>query len=77
MPTAPVLTVDQRAEEVYDAYGATTDHKNYQGLPMPAWSDLPPKIQDAWRAAARKCHDTVAAWVKATTPPPSSFDPFA
>lgn len=35
----------------YDAYGAVTDHKNYQGLPMPEWDALPPKIQDAWRAA--------------------------
>lgn len=42
------------AARAYYAYGAVTDHKNYQGNPMPDWSDLPPKIQDAWRAAVRQ-----------------------
>ncbi|MEH1808433.1 hypothetical protein [Nostoc sp.] len=36
----------------YRAYGETTDFKNYQGLPMPNWEDLPEKIQIAWMAAA-------------------------
>jgi hypothetical protein len=36
----------------YDAYGAVTDHKNYQGLPMPKWEELPEKIREAWYAAA-------------------------
>ncbi|MBN3875200.1 hypothetical protein [Nostoc sp. JL23] len=36
----------------YRAYGETTDFKNYQGLPMPKWEDLPEKIQIAWMAAA-------------------------
>jgi hypothetical protein len=42
------------AREAYDAYGATTDHKNYQGLPMPKWDDLPEKIRTAWVAAAER-----------------------
>jgi len=29
-----------------------TDHKNYQGLPMPQWHELPEKIREAWTAAA-------------------------
>jgi len=36
------------AELAYDAYGRTTDFKNYQGLPMPSFNDLPDKIQEAW-----------------------------
>ena len=47
----PAMTITELAEKAYAAYGAVTDHKNYQGLPMPAWADLPPKIQEAWRAA--------------------------
>jgi hypothetical protein len=39
-------------EQAYDAYGKTTDYKNYQGLPMPAWGDLTDKIREAWENAA-------------------------
>lgn len=39
------------ASTAYHAYGGVTDHKNYQGLPMPEWSALPSKIQEAWVAA--------------------------
>lgn len=38
----------ERAKEAYDAYGAVTDHKNYQGLPMPEWEALTDKIRAAW-----------------------------
>ncbi len=44
-------------ETAYIAYGATTDHKNYQGLPMPAWSDLTDKIREAWENAALSVND--------------------
>lgn len=47
------------ARGAYDAYGAVTDHKNYQGLPMPTWEDLPEKIRTAWCAAAKNVHDVV------------------
>lgn len=40
------------ARTAYKAYGATTDFKNYQGLPMPEFDDLPEKIRQAWIAAA-------------------------
>lgn len=40
------------AQTAYAAYGASTGHKNYQGLPMPAWGDLTAPIQLAWIEAA-------------------------
>lgn len=39
------------AERAYNAYGKTTDFKNFQGNPMPEWSELPDRIQAAWKAA--------------------------
>lgn len=45
---------------MYRAYGSVTDFKNYQGNPMPEWRDLPPKIQEAWRAAAGVSDDEIA-----------------
>jgi hypothetical protein len=39
------------AESAYNAYGETTDFKNYQGLPMPKWNELSERIQSAWKAA--------------------------
>lgn len=42
-----------QAQAAYQAYGQITDFKNYQGLPMPAWDDLPPKIKEAWIAATK------------------------
>lgn len=42
---------DVLAQIAYDAYGESVGWKNYQGLPMPSWEDLPPAIQQAWRAA--------------------------
>lgn len=47
------------AKGAYHAYGAVTDHKNYQGLPMPSWEELPEKIRAAWCAAAKHVHDAV------------------
>lgn len=43
---------EQRAEIAYRAYGQTTEFKNYQGLPMPEWANLTPKIREAWCNAA-------------------------
>lgn len=40
-------------EVAYTAYGRTTDFKNYQGLPMPAWQDLGDTIRAAWENAAK------------------------
>jgi len=36
------------AKGAYEAYGLITDHKNYQGLPMPEWDDLTETIKQAW-----------------------------
>jgi hypothetical protein len=41
------------AKIAYEAYGKSTGGKNYQGLPMPAWEDLPEAIRHAWDAAAQ------------------------
>jgi hypothetical protein len=40
------------AQSAYTAYGAATDHRNYQGLPMPEWNELGDTIQKAWIAAS-------------------------
>lgn len=48
------MTFIEYAQLAYAAYGKVTDFKNYQGLPMPKWEELPPKIQEAWVAAARE-----------------------
>ncbi len=48
------MSEEQLAQEAYRAYGAVTDHKNYQGLPMPTWENLTPKIQAAWISAASR-----------------------
>lgn len=45
--------VESTAHEEYSAYGAVTDHKNYQGLPMPMFDDLTDKIKEAWLAGTR------------------------
>jgi len=39
------------AREAYARYAAVTDNKNYQGLPMPEFDDLPDTIKKAWCAA--------------------------
>lgn len=50
------MTLTNRGQIAYEAYGRVTDHKNYRGEPMPAWDDLPEPIKLAWIQAA------VAAW---------------
>lgn len=54
--TPPTLPEDV-AKAAYKAYGSVTDFKNYQGLPMPAWEDLTPKIKKAWIQASRAVAD--------------------
>ena len=48
MSAPEYITLSQSA---YKAYGKATDFKNYQGLPMPKWEDLPEPIKKAWDAA--------------------------
>ena len=42
------------AASAYRSYAASTGNKNYQGLPMPAFDELPLPIQTAWEAAVRQ-----------------------
>lgn len=44
----------------YQAYGDKADWKNYQGLPMPAWDDLPENIKIYWQAAVKAIVESVA-----------------
>lgn len=41
-------TIEVRAERGYRAYGDFVEWKNYAGLPMPKWGELPEKIRGAW-----------------------------
>jgi len=43
--------VTEIAKAAYHEYGSVTEFKNYQGLPMPEWEQLTPKIQEAWKAS--------------------------
>lgn len=47
------------AIRAYDAYGEVTDHKNYQGLPMPKWDELTDKIRAAWVNAVKSVFDNL------------------
>lgn len=59
--TEPDTDQTELAKLAYDAYGEATDHKNYQGLPMPTWDDLGDAIQGAWIAAAQAVQDDLIA----------------
>ena len=39
-------------EAAYQAYGESTEWKNFRGDKMPEWEELPESIQKAWRAAS-------------------------
>lgn len=40
------------AEVGYRAYAVSTGGKTFDGRDMPKWHDLPPRIKNAWGAAA-------------------------
>lgn len=42
------------AREAYEAYADEAEWKNYQGLPMPEWQELPTKIKNSWMAAVQR-----------------------
>jgi len=48
------------AEAAYVAYSAATDNKNFRGEEMPPFDRLPPEIQKAWIAAARRAFKLIA-----------------
>mgnify|MGYP003152360651 FL=1 len=47
------------AEEAYNAYAKEANWKNYQGLPMPHWLQLPDHIQRSWIAAVTAGSDSL------------------
>lgn len=55
----PGMAWSDIAASAYKAYAASTGNKNYQGLPMPAFEDLPVAIRTAWEAAARQVGECV------------------
>lgn len=36
----------------YKAYAESTGGKTFDGRDMPSWEKLPPRVKDAWQAAA-------------------------
>lgn len=58
-PGHETTTSSELAKLGYEAYGRFTDNKNYLGLPMPAWEDLPVSIQRAWKGAAQAIAERV------------------
>ena len=56
MPTPEAIVA--MAQKAYAAYGKTTNFKNYQGLPMPEWADLPEQIKEAWMASTLEVYMT-------------------
>lgn len=48
-----VLDWTELAQLAYEAYGKSTEWKNYQGKLMPQYDKLPYAIQQAWEAACQ------------------------
>ena len=53
---------EELAEIAYDAYGETTNFKNFRDEPMLEWSELPLKIKQAW------CEAVIAVEKKINSP---------
>lgn len=48
----------QRLGEIgYRGYADATGGVTWDNRPMPTWGELPPRIRDAWAAAARSIRD--------------------
>lgn len=45
-----ILNRAELGQALYNAYGDQAGGKNFLGLPMPAWEDLPDHIRDCWEA---------------------------
>ncbi len=59
-------------EHGYEAYAESTGGKTFDGRDMPAWKDLPDRIQEAWHAAGLAIR---AAVLKANNVPTSTMLP--
>lgn len=53
------MSLNELAMAAYTAYGDYVEWHNYQGLEMPAWTELGETIQGAWMAAASRVADLV------------------
>lgn len=64
------------AQAAYAAYGESTGHTNYQGLPMPEWEQLSDRIQSAWVEASSAAvqHHLAGLFGCRPTPDPSVGD---
>lgn len=47
-------TVLRRARDFYAIYCASSDGKNYQGLPCPAWDALTEAVRGHWYTVAKR-----------------------
>lgn len=56
-----LLNKRELAQVGYEAYARRTGGKTYDGRDMPAWNQLPIRIQDAWTDAAEAIADTSEA----------------
>lgn len=53
------ITIETRA--AYERYGDEAGWKNYAGLPMPTWGQLPILIQTYWAAAVKPLVERIEA----------------
>jgi hypothetical protein len=44
-------SVEELAKVAFDAYSKAVGGRNVQGLPIPEWEEVGPKVQDGWKAA--------------------------
>ncbi|HVK89498.1 MAG TPA: hypothetical protein VM513_35490 [Kofleriaceae bacterium] len=54
-------SVLRRARDLYATYCASSDGKNYQGLPCPAWDALTPAVRGHWYTVALRTLQLEAA----------------
>jgi len=60
-----------RARDLYAVYCASSDGKNYQGNPCPAWDALPDAVRGHWCTVVRRTMqlDGVSPGAERETPP--------
>jgi hypothetical protein len=52
---------NDRAHLAYNVYGDSVGWKNYQGLRMPTWDELPRRIRASWCLTTEALHANVKA----------------
>lgn len=51
----------RRARDFYATYCASSDGKNYQGLPCPSWDVLPEPVRGHWYTVALRSYELDAS----------------